>query len=243
MKQNMCCAIARWSLFRLQESPRYLVSNGRAGEAVVALQHIAKFNDQAMQIDDADVRQTEAGHSTDVEHGGSEGGEMKYLPVDGGEQHASLLRRSHDGLPVPPYPGSGVDEASASSTPHSGTSRTMYDSVGIGPAPPPRKQPLRLGSAFYSVAAEEHENTFDQSFGDAAENGYSGSSEERTPTRKINPQRTTSMLSVRSLGEAADRGAEWWTAWKTQMGKLFVPKWRKTVILMWIIWGSMSLCR
>jgi hypothetical protein len=29
----------------------------------------------------------------------------------------------------------------------------------------------------------------------------------------------------------------------TQMAKLFAPKWRRTVILMWIIWGSMSFCK
>jgi hypothetical protein len=32
----------------------------------------------------------------------------------------------------------------------------------------------------------------------------------------------------------------WWDSWVKQIGRLFVPQWRRTVILMWIIWGSMS---
>jgi hypothetical protein len=32
----------------------------------------------------------------------------------------------------------------------------------------------------------------------------------------------------------------WWDSWVKQISRLFVPQWRRTVILMWIIWGSMS---
>jgi hypothetical protein len=32
----------------------------------------------------------------------------------------------------------------------------------------------------------------------------------------------------------------WWDSWIRQMSKLFVPQWRRTVLLMWVIWGSMS---
>nr|ODN86021.1 membrane transporter [Cryptococcus depauperatus CBS 7841] len=52
---NLACALARWFLFNLQESPRYLVSNGREQEAVVALQTIASYNSHTMNIQRVDV--------------------------------------------------------------------------------------------------------------------------------------------------------------------------------------------
>lgn len=33
----------------------------------------------------------------------------------------------------------------------------------------------------------------------------------------------------------------WLHKWIAQVARLFTPKWRRTVILMWIIWGAMSL--
>jgi len=49
-------------------------------------------------------------------------------------------------------------------------------------------------------------------------------------------------VEERGDGYEKDGMSSGFTKWKIQMGKLFVPKWRRTVILMWMIWGSMSFC-
>lgn len=54
-----------------------------------------------------------------------------------------------------------------------------------------------------------------------------------SPTSRRSPRRSSH--SSRRKGRFA-----WFWAWWRQMCKLFSPKWRRTVILMWIIWGAMA---
>lgn len=152
--------------------------------------------------------------------------------------------------------GSPTSDKSASGSRPS--SRTQYDAVGLGPAPPPRKHAIRSGSSFYSASYESpvnvsdsnnNTNRFDASFARA---GGSKAYEEvteppgdeenealvgdgQTPRLQEKPQ-----SSATSRDGISGKIVGWLVGWKRQMGKLFVPKWRKTVILMWIIWGSMS---
>jgi hypothetical protein len=121
----------------------------------------------------------------------------------------------------------------------------MYDSVGIGP-PPTRKYPIRTGSAFYSSSVgnspvERTSNAFDESFARAAgigeeEEGLVDGKPAAAHHHHHKKKRRT------ATGGIWEKPAEAWGSWKAQIGKLFVPKWRRTVILMWIIWGSMSFC-
>ena len=198
----------RWFLFRLHESPRYLVSNGREADAVVALRAIATYNDHVIEIQEADVQFSEEGRAP--------------TPTDKVED-ASSERPSPRLLP----PSDRSRDQSADDSAGSG-SRTKYDSVGVGPAPSSRSQPIRQGSAFYTNPDlnNAHANAFDEAFGAAQQEEREG------------------LMNGETKGESQDADAVtdggWLGSWKTQMGKLFVPQWRRTVILMWIIWGSMS---
>ncbi|WWD21884.1 hypothetical protein CI109_106372 [Kwoniella shandongensis] len=224
---NLACAFARWFLFRLQESPRYLVSTGRQQEAVVALQHIADYNDRPIDIQHADV-QVEP--TSPVEASSS----RKYLPSAEDEGEES------------PLPGLSNGERGDNSA----DIDTRYGGIGQGPPRTPRKYTIRTGSAFYAPSTpgileqdEEDENRFEEAF--AAQR------EERDRLLFDSETANTEGEGKHLKGEAGgidshdsaswrDKPLAWWESWREQINKLFVPKWRRTVILMWIIWGSMS---
>ncbi|KAK8846568.1 hypothetical protein IAR55_005654 [Kwoniella newhampshirensis] len=223
---NLACAFARWFLFRLQESPRYLVSTGREHEAVVVLQHIADYNDHTIDIQRADVHVPE----------GSPVNESKSRTLS----HSPSGERS----PLPRL----SDEAPEGNTPDS---TTRYGGIGQGPPRTPRSHPIRTGSAFYAPSTpgilerdEEEEDRFDEAFAHQREeeNGLLFDAGtvgiEQEGKNKVNG----AMRSDSTAGELGWKGqpSGWWDSWREQMSKLFVPKWRRTVILMWIIWGSMS---
>lgn len=181
----------------------------------MVLRAIATYNDQTIDIHTADVQAGE-------EHGDEED---KETPTPNPDDLSG--KRS----PLPRY--SATMEDGEGSAPGS---RTRYDSVGIGPPPPHRNTPLRTGSAFYSItpAPSELPNTFDESFGQAAEHHE----EEGLMDGELVKREATEQLRV---SEAGSDGS-WWETWIDQLAKLFVPQWRTTVILMWMIWGSMSFC-
>lgn len=251
----MVCALARWFLFRLHESPRYLVTHGREQEAVVALRSIATYNAHTIDITPADVLMPHASPSQSMS--------QRSLARD--KKNSELPSPSHEADELSPV-GSAVGlpryretDDNASSGP---SSRTLYDSVGLGPAPPPRKSPIRLGSAFYSAShagspLDTTTNAFERSFADAAirsgqsvdEEAGEGAPDEAEADVEgaLLPEKSTvgqrAGREARKVGRWARKPTEWWRSWMTQMAKLFVPKWRRTVILMWIIWGSMSFCK
>ena len=224
----------RWGLFRLQESPRYLVARGREDEAVIALQAIATYNDRPMDISSEDVQ----------------GGDASA------PSSAPMRDKKNSELPTPDGTYEGEDErsplpdfeynANGSESPHSaGLSRSgsrgnappRYDAVGMGPAPPKRQEPIRTGSAFYAPTpgAENLEDGIAahlrHSLDDGAEEaGLMAGEESGDPSEK---------KGWRDWGR--DRmWMSWWDSWVRQMSKLFAPQWRRTVLLMWVIWGSMS---
>ncbi len=181
----------------------------------MVLRAIATFNDQSLDIHEADVQADE------------EEKDKKNSELPSPNPQDPSAGRS----PLPRY--SATLEDGEGSTPGS---RTRYDSVGIGPPPPQRKGPLRAGSAFYTItpAPVELPNAFDESFGHAAEDQeedglMNGHAVMREVTEKVR------------AGDGRSEGT-WWDTWLEQLSKLFVPQWRRTVVLMWIIWGSMSFC-
>jgi hypothetical protein len=234
--QNLACAFARWFLFRLHESPRYLVSRGREADAVVVLQSIAEYNNHDIDIQHADVLVDPAPCAPTKEENGNSGEERK--PDDRSPLALDEITAG-ERSPLPRYPDLEEDDDSPKSS-------TMYDSVGVGP-PPTRKYPVRTGSAFYSSSvanspAERTSNAFDESFARAA-----GIAEEEEGLVDGKPAAAHHHHHHKKKRRTATGGiwekpAEAWGSWKAQIGKLFVPKWRRTVILMWIIWGSMSFC-
>ncbi|WVQ97518.1 hypothetical protein IAU59_004632 [Kwoniella sp. CBS 9459] len=262
---NLACSFARWFLFRLQESPRYLVSNGREQEAVVALQAIATFNSRSIDIQRADVQNTEAALGL--------GGSSSELPILNRDKKDSELPtpdldfgqgHDHDHSESAGLPLWSSDNASGSGNGSQSTtveSNTRYGGIGMHPPRTPQRQPIRTGSAFYQTPVtgldpEDKGNTFDQSFASASANRVEEEEEEehadmheerealvdgrivdREGERSVGRRRG----SASSDGTWRSKPLEWWESWVRQMGKLFVPRWRRTVILMWIIWGSMSL--
>ena len=213
----------RWGLFRLQESPRYLVARGREDEAVIALQAIATYNDRPMDISSEDVQ----------------GGESQPQPGP-----VPMRDKKDSELPTPDALYEGESERSTlpdfgDGTSSGGPSRSgsrasgiRYDAIGNGPAPPPRQTPLRTGSAFYAPTpgVEEVEDRLARQVRTSLEEEQGLMNGEEVTNEK---------RGWRDWGR--DRNwMSWWDSWVKQISRLFVPQWRRTVILMWIIWGSMS---
>ncbi|WWC67456.1 uncharacterized protein I206_101364 [Kwoniella pini CBS 10737] len=239
---NLLCAFARWFLFRLQESPRYLVSNGREAEAVVALQAIASFNSNSINIQRKDVQVIEEmSMGNEMEETDQKNSE---LPSPNPQEELPIWNSRID---VPSSSGSGSDVEG------------RYGGVGIG-VNKNKKVPLRTGSAFYNTltpgfndGSEIDENRFESSFANASNSTKYGEQQDSTERQVLfdsanNPDDNEN--SERPREKILDHTIEregwhavplvWWESWIKQMSKLFVPKWRKTVILMWIIWGAIS---
>lgn len=230
-QQNLVCSFMRWGLFRLQESPRYLVARGREDEAVIALQAIATYNERPMDISSEDVQGGDAPVPPSAPMRDKKNSE---LPTPDGDERSPL--------PDFEYRSNGGDSPHSAGLNRSGSrgaAPPRYDAVGMGPAPPKRQEPIRTGSAFYAPTpgAENLEDgiaahlrrSLDDEAEEAGLMAGEGSGSSNTGEKK----------GWRDWGR--DRNwMSWWDSWVRQMGKLFVPQWRRTVLLMWVIWGSMS---
>ncbi|WWC87375.1 uncharacterized protein L201_002264 [Kwoniella dendrophila CBS 6074] len=256
---NLAFAFARTFLFRLQESPRYLVSNGREAEAVVALQAIATYNSNSIDVQRADV-QTNEDLAIDLDH--------DYEERD----------KKNSELPTPEIEDTHEREGESSELPrwtnqinidkNNDNRQGRYGGLGYGTHKfnsSGRKEPLRLGSSFYSTSTpaiiEEDElnrNQFENSFAAATSASYDG----ELPEDDVNGDGERQVLFDSNDNDDEQSNAQekkwrrkrtdsnddrwhekplvWWESWLKQMKKLFVPQWRKTVILMWIIWGALS---
>lgn len=246
----------------------------------MALQAIATYNDTGMDITRADVMlNSPTTTMRDIEHCHQVGVDDQYphYPTASGgtfdSERASLPRYEHGALDAS-APDSPESPPNSNGRPGS---RTRYDAVGLGPAPPPRDKPIRAGSEFYtpmptrdaSVAYPDgpetgtggSENRFEASFSHAVrgagttaaegneEDGHNEESErlmggghvsrlDAAPTDT--EKRSASTSGRKSAGGPLGAIQSWLRGWSVQMGKLFAPRWRRTVILMWIIWGAMA---
>jgi hypothetical protein len=192
----------------------------------VVLRAIATYNDQSLDISHADVQAPEERTSETREE------------VDGSEDVGSSKGElKNSGLLTP-------GSAERSPFPNSESEGRKYDAVGMGLPQSTRKHPIRMGSAFYAetprvgVEAEEEGNAFEREFGrvdgEEDEEGLMG-------RKKGGVGGKSEDVDEKVDGKGGGGVSGGFEKWKKQMGRLFVPKWRRTVILMWIIWGSMSL--
>lgn len=230
----------RWGLFRLQESPRYLVARGREDEAVIALQAIATYNDRTMDIAPEDVQGGDA--EQPAESVAMRDKKNSELPTpdpifDGDDERSPLpdVGNRSSGADDSASGGSGLSRSGSR-----GSAPPRYDAVGMGPAPPKRREPIRTGSAFYAPApgAENLEDGLATHLRNSLEEG----DEEGEGLMNGDAERSSSGAKRRGWRSwGRDRNwMSWWDSWVRQISRLFVPQWRRTVILMWIIWGSMS---
>lgn len=203
------------------------------------LRSIAKYNDHSIEIQHADV-QMDDGAAKPVDETEMKDKKDSELPTPDAMVNGS---RS----PISALPRDALLDSDGS------TSTIMYDSVGIGRPPPKRAHPIRTGSAFYAEtpAHERLSNEFERSFASEAarqsqerlEEADEGEDEDGEGRRKLLRSQSAERLTRGGVkGRARNRAGSfaWWFQWVEQLKKLFTKQWRRTVILMWIIWGSMS---
>lgn len=215
---------------------------------MVALQAIATYNDTGMDITRADVvLNSPTTKLKDVE-------QCHQIGID--DQPREDERAS---LPIYDADLESPDSPNSNGRPGS---RTRYDAVGLGPAPPPRDKPLRVGSEFYtpmptretSAVYPDGDNRFEASFSQVVTPGGDQAAEPNEESERLmgggqtrRPDADTVEAEKGSLtaGHGKKSGLlgavqSWLRGWNVQMGKLFAPRWRRTVSLMWIIWGAMA---
>jgi hypothetical protein len=84
----------------------------------------------------------------------------------------------------------------------------------------------------------DHQDVQPQSTG-PADSGFS-IDEERALIASGAPMSPLTPRSPRRPDRRHQGPFAWWYSWIKQMRKLFSPKWRRTVIFMWIIWGALA---
>lgn len=193
---------------------------------MIALQAIATFNDRTMDIAAEDVQ-------------GGDSQPPPSLPLrDKKNSELPTPEQSYEGeserSPLPDFEDPGSAGLSRSGS--RGSAPPRYDAMGVGPAPPKRQEPIRTGSAFYAQTPGVED----------VEDGLAGHlrrSVEEEEEGLMNGNARTASGEKRGWRDwGRDKNwMSWWDSWLQQMGKLFVPQWRRTVLLMWVIWGSMSL--
>lgn len=219
--------LGRIAFFRLHESPRFLVTNGRHSDALEIVHDIAKFNGRSRAFGLEDVR----------------------LP-------SSFTSASHARVPTstrhlsPPTPSRLLDSPHAefkaaldlSHTPPRSSSDGIYNSTSTSGPPRPQypfKTPTREQSALFLDELRES----------AA--ASAAPTERDAPPQRNRLERSTSSHSM-SRRQEDKSGAAWSTSLRAsavealeetrqKLAALFTRTWRRTTILMWILWGAMSL--
>ena len=221
------------------------MTNGRPQEAVLALRAIAKYNNLTMDITSDDV------YFGDAPTAGDRPLVMKSKDKKDSELPSPAAEDFDERQRLPGTTGLSFEGSSTTPTYESVSvgQSPAYDSVGKGM--PPRRQILRTGSAFYAETPMEEGqgNHFERSFMAAATDVVEETEEDGPDDRNalLSPALRGSIDSTSVGGKempARSRGRSgmfaWWFSWMEQLGRLFVPQWRRTVLLMWVIWGSMS---
>lgn len=221
---------ARFLLFRLHESPRFLVSKRKTDEALAVLKKIADFNDRPLALELRDVHGKDSMESNrTVKAAEARPLETETISASNPRDQANL-GATHPGIissnssayldfttareyGTPPPLENGVRSATirTTSTLQSHSFHTPSEELSQARAFPFASDPHRISS-------EED----DQAAGDTAIDSSTLDLEQDEQSR------TMGLRQVLENGSA-------------RLRLLFVPKWKQTTILMWTIWGLMSL--
>lgn len=221
---------ARFFLFRLQESPRYLVAQQRSEAALAALKHIAAYNAHSFPLE-----------LLDVELKSSLDGYSGVKPdEDDSEEHRADTVAGHLKCPAPQpsHPGITSSNSSAhidfSQSREYGTPPLKEDTVRSSVS---RIAPSVQGSLFHTPSEElSHAHAFPYSndtttFSEASQN--LGLEQIRSDDHLLDVNQDLP-ISEMGLQRLLENGA-------ARLRLLFVTQWKRTTILMWLIWGLMSL--
>ncbi|KAJ9105448.1 hypothetical protein QFC21_001819 [Naganishia friedmannii] len=231
--------IARVALFRLYEPARYLVSKQRSDEALVVLQNIAAFNDDAIVLDMEDV-DTRSSLSETRFSKGEDGNASEYrtpLEAPTPTSYASRVT-SRPGLHA-------VDSSSYIEYSTARDDGTPPPMLGSRNSSPPHTVRSTQGSVFHTQSEELSQARAFQ-FGHAglqqSEHGISSIAEAEFSGRPSEEELTLDEIdTVRENGRRANGIRTLLDRTLDRLQLLFVPEWKKTTILMWLIWGLMSL--
>ncbi|KAI0031935.1 major facilitator superfamily domain-containing protein, partial [Vararia minispora EC-137] len=241
--------LARMVLFRLYESPRYLVHAGRPYDAIQSLEHISRFNGSELKLDLEDViDHIEYANEPSPRAISRRPSSHEESPLTGPTIFdAEAPAGSPDGIRVtrPPSPLAGGNSSSSDSTP--AYSATGESNTGLGnhsfvsPAPT-----LRSLSGLRDFA---HSSTNDDTAKEAHTNGILDSPPIR-PRPQEDHRRNISNISRRS-SLAEIRKKVWWrlprfirkpfSSWFEKFSTVLSPEWIKTTILVWMTWFGTSL--
>lgn len=235
--------LARMVFFRLHESPRYLVSAGRPQDAIKSLQLISRFNGSEMEVELDDVR--------DYHH----------------PEEQAALQASLSGSPAPkwtpPTPQRATSRtvlfdaaldleggAGGSRNGSRGSNEPVYAATGETL----RASSVEDGRPLSSSPIEEngpgqYPPDTNISTADPSDPDDLPPPTLRRP-RPSHTRRQSSAASRRSRASVYEQKFFWalphavrkplW-AWWDRLMSVFSPEWRKTTLLVWGAWWSMSL--
>jgi hypothetical protein len=229
-RQNLAMFAARFLLFRLHESPRFLVSKRKTDEALAVLKKIADFNDRPLALELRDVHgkaSIESYRTVTVPE--AKPSEPESISASSPTGQANLSA-THPGI-VSSNSSAYLDFASAREygTPpplengvRSSTIRTTSTLHGHSFHTP--SEELSQARAF-PFASDTHRNSSEEDNQAADDTTFDSSTLDLEQDEQF---RTMGLRQVLDNGSA-------------RLQLLFVPKWKQTTMLMWTIWGLMSL--
>ncbi|KAG8889996.1 hypothetical protein FRB98_001431 [Tulasnella sp. 332] len=204
--------LGRFILFRLYESPRYLVHTGRPAAAVHALKKITKFNGQTMSLDMKDVSATPRLPSVVFEMDDSpQPSSLKELPPIPDLKVTippSISYQSTASQSEPPLPGDYTFQ-----TPVSEDNFVFRQEIG-SPLESSILTPQE-GAEWRRPAQRPGRRSRGVSFAESVAPAVEGWFTEWV----LRP------------------GAAWWK----KMVSLLTPEWRRSTVLVWVAWTLMSL--
>ncbi|KAH9480727.1 putative MFS-type transporter PB1E7.08c [Psilocybe cubensis] len=234
---TLCMFVARMVLFRLHESPRFLVHAGRPQDAIRSLQLISKFNGSSLSIELEDVRDHLHESETLEIDPESQKGQGRARATSRTIFDASIIE---DG-PVsssPPRPSS-IDSNGSASRP---ALITAYSATG--------ENTQKLDShTFMTPVAEDFPIlpspvSSEPARKDAPTTAISEHIEHVAPVRRRRLSNASRRSSV--YEEKVCRSLPRWLrrplwAWWDRTKMVLAPEWLRTTILVWTAWCAMSL--
>ncbi len=248
LRQTLFMFTARIILFRLHESPRYLVHAGRPQEALQSLQLISRFNGSELPIELADVRDHHYPHIEDADPRG---------PSDADSPGSGARTRTDSGTVF----DANIIEDTLDNPAELGSQNTNGDNVrcGIRPAlvtvySSTGATPVLDSHAFDGPGASTFPQTitsvrrsYDNEFPvtRSADSEYDDADvRQGAPRRRLSEISTTPRISSireRRIHRAVPRWI--WKpldAWWSRVSMVLVPEWLRTTILVWAVWWTMA---